>query len=56
VQQLFRSTVRDGFSADWRGWLVLTWVIGWGWIYALMVVHARGPQVLAWLAARSSSH
>jgi len=34
---------------DWRGWVVLVWVLWWGWSYGLMVFHARGPQVLAWL-------
>jgi hypothetical protein len=35
--------------ADWRGWIALAWVIGWGWAYALMAIQARSPQVLAWI-------
>jgi hypothetical protein len=34
---------------DWRGWLALAWAIGWGWAYAMMVLHARAPHALAWL-------
>jgi hypothetical protein len=34
---------------DWRGWIALTWAIGWGWAYALMAIQARAPQVLAWI-------
>jgi hypothetical protein len=34
---------------DWRSWIALVWVIGWGWAYGIMVVQARAPQVLTWL-------
>lgn len=41
---------------DWRGWLALAWVAGWGWAYAVMAFHARAPQVLAWLRRWSAGH
>jgi len=34
---------------DWRGWIALAWVLWWGWLYSLMVLEAKFPQVLAWL-------
>jgi hypothetical protein len=34
---------------DWRGWIVLAWVLIWGWAYALMAIEAKAPQVLAWI-------
>jgi hypothetical protein len=36
-------------SWDWRAWIALLWALWWGWAYILMVVHARSPQILAWL-------
>jgi hypothetical protein len=41
-------------STDWRGWIALAWVLGWGFAYSLMVVQARAPQVLAWARALMS--
>lgn len=38
---------------DWRGWIALTWVVVWGWAYALMAIQARSPQVLEWIRALS---
>jgi hypothetical protein len=49
VQDLSNIKLRDDSRPDWRGWIVLTWVIGWGWAYVMMVFEARGPQVLTWL-------
>ena len=43
------SAVRARSRPDWRGWIALAWVIGWGWAYGIMAFHARAPQVLAWL-------
>ncbi len=34
---------------DWRGWIALAWVLWWGWLYSLMVLETKFPQVLAWL-------
>ncbi len=34
---------------DWRGWLALAWVLWFGWLYSLMVLETKFPQVLAWL-------
>jgi hypothetical protein len=34
---------------DWRGWIVLTWVLIWGWAYALMAIEAKAPRVLTWI-------
>jgi hypothetical protein len=39
------------WRVDWRGWITLAWVLWWGWAYAAMALHARGPQVLAWVRA-----
>ena len=33
---------------DWRGWVVLAWVIYWGICYGNMAVRARGQRVLFW--------
>jgi hypothetical protein len=41
---------------DWRGWIGLVWVLVWGWAYALMVIQARAPQVLAWFRYVTGSH
>ena len=43
----------DRWRLDWRGWITVAWVLGWGWAYAVMAIHARGPQVMAWLRALS---
>ena len=51
-----RFKLRVGSQPDWRGWLLLIWVIGCGWAYALMVLQARAPQALAWLASRTFGH
>jgi hypothetical protein len=39
-------TVAARFSADWRGWIALAWVVFWGFAYALMVLQARAPRIL----------
>jgi hypothetical protein len=39
---------------DWRGWLSLAWVLGWGCAYAVMMIQARSPQVLAWFRASTT--
>jgi hypothetical protein len=44
------STTPTRHRVDWRGWVALAWVLGWGWAYGVMVFHARGQQVLAWLS------
>jgi hypothetical protein len=36
---------------DWRGWVALTWALLFGWLYSLMVIETKFPQVLAWLRA-----
>jgi hypothetical protein len=36
--------------ADWRGWIGVAWVVGWGSAYALMAIQARAPQLLNWAA------
>jgi hypothetical protein len=40
-----------GTRPDWRGWIVLVWVLVWGWAYALMAIQARSPQLLEWMRA-----
>jgi hypothetical protein len=44
-----RFNIPDRWRLDWRGWIVLAWVLWWGWAYGVMAIHARAPQVLAWL-------
>ena len=34
---------------DWRGWIALVWVLWFGWLYTLMVLQTKFPQVLAWV-------
>jgi hypothetical protein len=34
---------------DCRGWIALAWVLWWGWLYSLMVLETKFPQVLTWL-------
>ena len=34
---------------DWRGWIALAWALWFGWLYSLMVLETKFPQVLAWL-------
>jgi hypothetical protein len=46
-------TVAARQGIDWRGWIALTWVMVWGWAYALMAIQARSPQVLEWIRALS---
>ncbi len=36
---------------DWRGWIALAWVLWFGWLYSLMVLETKFPQVLIWLRA-----
>jgi hypothetical protein len=41
---------------DWRGWIALVWVLVWGWVYALMAIQARAPQLLAWIRTLTTRH
>jgi len=34
---------------DWRGWIAFGWVLWFGWLYSLMVLQTKFPQVLTWL-------
>jgi hypothetical protein len=34
---------------DWHGWIALTWVLVWGWAYAVMAIQARASRVLSWI-------
>ncbi len=36
-------------TIEWREWIILVWVIGWGVAYCAMVVEARAPLVQTWL-------
>jgi hypothetical protein len=51
VQELSKVEPRHRPRPDWRGWIALVWVIGWGWAYGTMVFQARAPQLLTWLRA-----
>ena len=35
---------------DWRGWLILAWVVWFGLLYGKMVVEERGGKVKGWIA------
>jgi hypothetical protein len=32
---------------DWRGWLALAWMVGFGALYALMILREKAPGLLA---------
>lgn len=32
---------------DWRGWLSLAWMVGFGLLYALMILKEKAPGLLA---------
>jgi hypothetical protein len=34
---------------DWRGWIILAWVVWWGLLYGTMVVEKRGGKVRGWI-------
>ena len=51
MQDLSTVEPRHRPRPDWRGWIALVWVIGWGCAYGTMVLQARAPQVLTWLSA-----
>jgi hypothetical protein len=42
-----------GRRPDWRGWIVLAWVVVWGWAYAVMAIQARSPQFVELLRSLS---
>jgi hypothetical protein len=41
---------RTARAVDWRGWLVLAWVLWFGFQYAKMVVARRGDRIRAIVA------
>ncbi len=36
---------------DWRGWLALAWMIGFGCLYAVMILREKAPGLLARISA-----
>ena len=48
------TTLRTRSRIDWRGWIALAWVLGWGWAYGITLFRARGNQVLEWLSQSAS--
>jgi len=34
-------------SDDWRSWLALAWMVGFGLLYLLMIVREKAPGLLA---------
>jgi hypothetical protein len=34
---------------DWRGWIIVAWVVWFGLLYGKMVVEQRGGKLSAWL-------
>jgi hypothetical protein len=40
---------RPQARCDWRGWIALAWVLWFGWLYSVMVLETKFPQVLTWL-------
>jgi hypothetical protein len=42
----------DGRAIDWRGWIALAWMVGFGAVYALMILREKAPGLLAMIKAR----
>jgi hypothetical protein len=40
---------------DWRGWVILAWVLGFGALYAKMVVELRGGKLRAVVGATKAA-
>ena len=40
-----RRSEPDGRSVDWRGWLILAWVLWFGLLYGKMIVERRGHRL-----------
>ena len=36
-------------SLDWRGWIILAWVVWFGLLYGKMVVEQRGGKLRDWV-------
>jgi hypothetical protein len=37
----------DAQSIDWRGWVSLAWMVGFGTLYALMILREKAPGLYA---------
>lgn len=42
-----RSDVEARPAVDWRGWLSLAWMVGFGLLYAAMILREKAPGLLA---------
>jgi hypothetical protein len=40
----------DRRLVDWRGWIILAWVVWFGILYGKMVVEQRGDRFREWVA------
>jgi hypothetical protein len=40
----------DRRPVDWRGWIILAWVVWFGLLYGKMVVEQRGGKLKEWIA------
>ena len=47
-----RSDGRSSPPIDWRGWFSLAWMVGFGLLYALMILREKAPGLLARLSGR----
>lgn len=45
-----RSDGQTSRPVDWRGWLSLVWMVGFGLLYALMILREKAPGLLARLS------
>jgi hypothetical protein len=43
----------DGLPFDWRGWLSLAWMVGFGLLYALMILKEKAPGLLTRISGGS---
>jgi hypothetical protein len=43
-----------GRRPDWRGWIMLAWVVWCGLLYGKMVVERRGGKLQGWITPASA--
>jgi hypothetical protein len=41
---------RRRWPFDWRGWIILAWVVWFGLLYGKMVIEQRGGKLKEWIA------
>ncbi|HEY2155520.1 MAG TPA: hypothetical protein VGH33_07815 [Isosphaeraceae bacterium] len=50
-----RSDEPEGSPIDWRGWMALAWMAGFGLFYALMIVREKAPNIKSYAPHRNGS-